>query len=71
LLQQVCLTGAWLSSVGADRSADVSLSPGDIDEGLLAMLIPLTAGAGEEVRSSSFERADAYRTGLLGGLEDC
>jgi predicted metalloprotease len=70
-LQQVCATGAWLSSVGSDSSAEVELSPGDIDEGLFAALSPLAPGQSEEVEGSSFERADAYRKGLLGGLERC
>ena len=70
-LVQVCATGAWLASVGFDSSADVSLSPGDIDEGLFAVLSPLAPGEGEQVVTSSFERVDAYRAGLLGGLERC
>jgi predicted metalloprotease len=69
-LQQVCATGAWLASLGPNYSA-VSLSPGDIDEGLFAALSPLAPGQTKEVEGSSFERADAYRKGLLGGLEKC
>ena len=69
-LQQVCATGAWLTSVGSNPSA-VSLSPGDIDEGLFAALSPLAPGQIKDVEGSSFERADAYRKGLLGGLEEC
>ncbi len=70
-LHQVCATGAWLASVGFDTSASFSLSPGDVDEGLFAVLSPLAPGEGEAVVSSSFERADAFRTGLLGGVGSC
>ena len=71
-LGQVCATGAWLAAVGFERGgAGVTLSPGDIDEALFAVLTPLSPSQGEAVRSSSFERAEALRTGLLGGLEAC
>ena len=70
-LQQVCATGAWLASVGSDDDAQVSLSPGDIDEGLFAALSTLAPSQGRQVESSSFERSAAYRTGLLGGIDEC
>ena len=70
-LQQVCATGAWVSSVGSGPTAAVRLSPGDIDEGLFAALSPFAPSEGEQVEIDSFERADAYRTGLLGGLRGC
>ena len=70
-LEQVCATGAWVAAVGSDQGSPVSLSPGDIDEALFAVLTPLTPNEGEEVESSSFERATAFRTGLLGGLDEC
>jgi predicted metalloprotease len=70
-VQQVCLTGAWVASLAAQRNSQVSLSPGDIDEGLITVLSPLAPGESSEVRGTSFERADAYRTGLLRGLGAC
>jgi hypothetical protein len=70
-LQQVCFTGAWLSTLASDRSSRVTLSPGDIDEALFAVLTPLSPTQVGEVRSSSFERADAFRKGLLRGLAGC
>ena len=74
-LQQVCATGAWLASVGSGGESgggsEVSLSPGDIDEGLFAALSPLAPSQRDQVESSSFERASAYRTGLLGGIDEC
>jgi predicted metalloprotease len=64
-LQRVCLTGAWLSTLAPGHGAPVSVSPGDIDEGLLAVLSPLSPHQVAEVQHSSFERADSFRTGLL------
>ena len=70
-LEQVCATGAWVAAVGSDPGSPVSLSPGDIDEALFAVLTPLAPSESEDVVSSSFERATAFRTGLLGGLDEC
>jgi predicted metalloprotease len=69
-LQQVCFTGAWVSSIASSRSP-VQLSPGDIDEALFAVLSPLSTNEARAVQSTSFERADAFRAGLLNGLPDC
>jgi hypothetical protein len=70
-LQQVCLTGAWVAALAAQPDSQVSLSPGDIDEGLITVLSPLSPEETSEVRGTSFERAGAYRTGLLRGLGAC
>ena len=69
-LQQVCFTGAWVSAIASSRSP-VQLSPGDVDEALLTVLSPLSADEADAVQSTSFERADALRTGLLDGLPAC
>ena len=69
-LQQVCFTGAWVSALASSRSP-VQLSPGDIDEALLTVLSPLSTEEADAVESTSFERADALRIGLLDGLGAC
>jgi predicted metalloprotease len=69
-LQQVCFTGAWVSAIASSRSP-VQLSPGDVDEVLLTVLSPLSTEEAEAVQSTSFERTDALRTGLLDGLPAC
>jgi hypothetical protein len=69
-LQQVCLTGAWVSAI-ASSSSPVQLSPGDVDEVLLTVLSPLSTDEADAVRSTSFERTHALRTGLLDGLAAC
>jgi predicted metalloprotease len=70
-LQEVCLTGAWVGSIGADPNAHVRLSPGDIDEVLFTVLTPLSSDQTSQVIGTSFERADALRTGILNGLSSC
>ncbi|GAA1152518.1 neutral zinc metallopeptidase [Nocardioides aquiterrae] len=69
-LQQVCFTGAWVAAIASSRSP-VQLSPGDIDEVLLTVLTPLSTQEEHAVQSTSFERADALRTGVLDGLGAC
>jgi hypothetical protein len=69
-LQQVCFTGAWVSAIASSRSP-VQLSPGDVDEALLTVLSPLSKDQADAVQSTSFERTDALRTGLLNGLPAC
>jgi predicted metalloprotease len=69
-LQQVCFTGAWVSSIASSRSP-VQLSPGDVDEVLLTVLSPLSTDEAHAVENSSFERTDALRAGLLDGLPAC
>ena len=69
-LQQVCFTGAWVSAIASSRSP-VQLSPGDVDEALLTVLNPLSMDEADAVQSTSFERTDALRTGLLDGLPAC
>jgi predicted metalloprotease len=70
-LQQVCLTGAWVGSIGADNNAKVQLSPGDIDEVLFTVLTPLASDQTSQVIGTTFERADALRTGILNGIGSC
>ena len=69
-VQQVCFTGAWVSAIASSRSP-VRLSPGDVDEALFTVLSPLSTDEADAVLSTSFERADAFRAGLLDGLPAC
>ncbi len=69
-LQQVCFTGAWVSSLASSRSP-VQLSPGDVDEALFTVLSPLSTNEAHAVQSTSFERTDAFRTGVLDGFAAC
>jgi hypothetical protein len=70
-LQEVCLTGAWVGSIASGNNPDVQLSPGDIDEVLFTVLTPLSSNQTADVTGTSFERANALRTGILHGLSAC
>ncbi|MFD6516327.1 neutral zinc metallopeptidase [Rhodococcus sp. NPDC060176] len=76
-LRAACLSGvitAALSPTNAASSgAQVTLSPGDLDEAVSGLLTDGLAASdvnGETV-PSGFARVDAFRTGVLGGREVC
>jgi predicted metalloprotease len=69
-LQRVCFTGAWIAEI-ASGTSPVRLSPGDVDEVLVSVLSPLSPSEAPRVESTSFERTDALRAGLLEGLGAC
>jgi len=70
-LQADCLTGAyaaWTYPVdGVAASPDLTMSGGDLDEGLMAFLAYGTQGDGASV----FERTDAVRTGFFDSYDAC
>jgi predicted metalloprotease len=72
-LQADCLTGAWAAWTfpeGAEagvNSGELSISAGDLDEGLIGFLAnPVGSDGG-----SAFARADALRTGFFEGYDAC
>ncbi len=66
-----CLSGSWTADILArDNPADgITLSPGDLDEAVTALLAFGRAGDGSG--STAFERIAAYRDGVLEGLPAC
>ena len=64
-----CLTGAWTGDVARgvrDRGDEgISLSPGDLDQGI-ATFIALGDGGGD-----AFERVARFREGFFGGFDAC
>ena len=84
-LRSDCLTGAWVKTVipvmndsGVyelptprleDRTAAVS--PGDLDEAVRTVILIGDASADDDVIGSPFEKIDAFRGGVLGGLDAC
>jgi predicted metalloprotease len=66
-----CLAGSWTNSQLQRRpAADVlTLSPGDLDEAVGALLA--IGRAGNESGASAFDRIAAYRSGVLNGLTAC
>jgi predicted metalloprotease len=69
-----CLAGAWVRNIvpQADGTVpgDIQLSAGDLDEAVITAIVrsDTTAANGG---GSAFEKIDAFRTGVLGGLAGC
>ena len=80
-LQNDCLTGAWVKSVipiapfelplprHEDRTS--SVSPGDLDEAIRTQIRLGDAGTDDNVIGTPFEKIEAFRSGVLGGLSAC
>src|SRR6056297_624090 len=75
-----CLTGAWVNTVvPVDfqlpqprlETREVRVSPGDLDEAIQTLLIVADIGSDDNVIGDAFEKIDAFRTGVLGGLDVC
>ncbi len=81
-----CFTGAWVRDITpdaqgntprqGDRDGDgepdtVTSSPGDLDEAIRMAILVGDRGANVDVVGSPFEKIDAFRTGVLGGLSAC
>ena len=73
-LQGDCLTGVWTADVYLGRSPSLSLSPGDLDEAVVAFLAfgdsPDVADRGGAV-GSAFERTASFRKGFVSGVKAC
>ena len=75
-----CLAGAWVETgipVGnelpqprAEGRSSV-LSPGDLDEAIRTAIVIGDLGIDDNVVGSPFEKIDAFRSGVLGGLDAC
>jgi hypothetical protein len=66
-----CLAGSWTYDMlnRADPDQGVTLSPGDLDEAVAALL---AFGRGADgAGPAAFERIAAYRKGVLQGLPAC
>ena len=49
----------------------VTVSAGDLDEAIQTVLTVSDLGSTDDVSGSAFEKIDAFRTGVLGGLDVC
>jgi predicted metalloprotease len=65
-----CLAGSWTNNQ-LQRKPDegLTLSPGDLDEAVAALLV--FGRAGDKSGTSAFERIASYRNGVLQGLSAC
>lgn len=75
-LQQSCFTGAWAFAVlngDAHNGGAMSLSPGDLDEAILAFLAfsDTPDDEGETEQGSAFEQAGAFSDGFFFGEKQC
>lgn len=80
-LMNDCLTGAWSKSVIPNETGQLpdpraegrtsAISPGDLDEAIRTQVRLGDASVDEDVLGSPFEKIDAFRTGVLGGLAAC
>ncbi len=67
-----CLTGAWVAStINPPEDAVLILSAGDLDEAIVTAIARADESTDTNVNGSAFEKIDAFRTGVLGGLNVC
>lgn len=72
-LRNDCLTGAWVASAvpPVPDTAVIQLSAGDLDEAIIMAIVRSDPATDTNVNGSAFEKIDAFRTGVLGGLNVC
>jgi predicted metalloprotease len=70
-----CLTGSWVKDIvppiPTDRVDPLFLSAGDLDEAIVTAIVRSDETADTNVRGSAFEKIDAFRAGVLGGIGAC
>jgi len=68
-----CLTGSWTAALFPDDAVEqeVTISAGDLDEGIQTLISIGDPAADTDERGSPFEKIDAFRTGVLDGLPAC
>ncbi len=77
-LQADCMTGTWAASIFIENRAEtqaIFLSPGDLDESILALLAlgdaPDVVEQGTAERGSGFQRVGAFQNGFINGIAVC
>ena len=70
-----CLTGAWirddLPPTPAEEDRQLLLSAGDLDEAIVTSIVRSDATSDTNFEGSAFEKIDAFRAGVLGGMQSC
>ena len=67
-MQADCFVGVWTANLTLDDNPmEVWLSTGDLEEGISAFLL----FSDPETGASAFQRFEAFKTGLLGGIGAC
>lgn len=72
-LRNDCFSGAWVGMNVPPTSDDsvIELSAGDLDEAVVALIGKSDPADATDVEGTAFEKVDAFRTGVLGGLAEC
>src|SRR4029077_12791835 len=68
-----CLTGSWIHDdlPPIDASRPLFLTAGDLDEAIVTTIKRSDPTSDTNTVGSAFERIDAFRSGVLGGLAAC
>lgn len=70
-----CLTGVWAKDIVPPipdtREDQTVLSAGDLDEAIVTAILRGDPAADTNVNGSAFEKTDAFRAGVLGGMQAC
>ncbi len=70
-----CLTGAWAKDIvppiPEDRVDKTRLSAGDLDEAIVTAIVRSDDTSDANVNGTAFQKIDAFRAGVLGGMQAC
>ncbi len=70
-----CLTGAWardiVPPIPDERTDKTALSAGDLDEAIVTAIVRSDDSSDTNVNGSAFEKIDAFRAGVLQGMQAC
>jgi predicted metalloprotease len=73
VLANDCLTGAWIGDNLPPQpdGRPLYLSAGDLDEAIVTAIVHSDRTADTNVNGTAFEKIEAFRAGVLGGLQVC
>ena len=68
-----CLTGAWIRDDLPPQpdGRPLYLSAGDLDEAIVTAIVHGDQSSDTNVSGTAFEKVDAFRSGVLGGMKSC
>lgn len=68
-----CLTGAWIRDDLPPQpdGRPLYLSAGDLDEAIVTAIVGGDLSSDTNINGSAFEKVDAFRSGVLGGMKSC
>jgi predicted metalloprotease len=68
-----CLSGSWIRDdlPPQPKGRPLYLSAGDLDEAIVTAIVHGDKSSDADVNGSAFEKVDAFRSGVLGGMQSC